>query len=219
MQVAVDLAGGAARTLAAYPLDTIKVWRQLGEPLQLHPRALYRGVGVPLATNAPVSALLQHCQRALVQLTGSHAVAGALAGIVCTAATAPLDALKVGCQARTRCGGRRRLGWGVTAGREAVSGAAFFCTFNRVRLATGSVVAAGVAAGLASAIASHPLDVLKTRCLAGMSLRAAMARGQLLDGLGVCLARAACMNAVQWMVVARLGGGAPPLQPRRQHHV
>lgn len=191
---------GCARTLVSYPIDTLRVSRQTGRRIRWHPRSLYAGVTAPLATGALVSCFVLNCERTL-SARGLHpALSGALTGLLCTALVAPIDAIKVQRQtdrARVALGARS---WASSAAREAASGAVFFSAYRGLLFATAlHASAAGALAGLAASVASHPLDCIKTRCMAGESLSRAR-RWPLHAGLPEALLKAAATNAAGYAV-------------------
>jgi len=190
---------GTARTLASHPFDSLRVRRQVGKETSLAEfRQLYRGLAVPLATGAVVSAFVLNCERSLYGACRNHAVSGALTCLLATALTSPLDLIRTRQQAGSTGRARLHTGFRTAAARETLSGAVFFPLFNRLTRCTPGPVA-GAAAGLACSLLTHPIDCIKTRVHAGVPLETALAQ-PLHAGLGEALAKAAVMNLATYGV-------------------
>lgn len=219
-------AGGFVRTLVSHPFDTLKVWLQTGTPVKWQLRELYQGVVYPAGSGALIGGALIGTQRALYARTRNAWASGMVAGLVTSLLMSPVDYMKVQRQVR-RLGLPQPAAGPFTglpecAAREALSGAVFFGVFQRCRPAAGSDPAAAAVAGLCTVLATHPLDVLKTRVQSGQGLQQAVAAGGFHQGLAVCCLRAVVMNAVSWAVYERTrrrspAGASVPL--REQHLV
>jgi hypothetical protein len=141
----------------------------------------------------------------LHQFIGNHALSGALAAVLCTPLTAPLDLLRIRAQTGNAVQGLLALragtsfGWGISALREGLGGAIFFSTLHYVKTETESPLLAGAAAGLLSTL-THPFDVVKTRVQHGMPLVSAIRQGGFGGGLPITLCKAVSMNAAQFVI-------------------
>jgi hypothetical protein len=235
------LAAGVLRTLIGHPFDTIKVLQQTGAPI-LGLRDLYRGAHVPLATGAVVSAGIVTCHSAMADAlerfqgpqgpqesqerrAWTHALAGLLTGLLTGAVIWPIDAAKVRAQAGATAAVARGMR-GIAVAREGLAGACFFGVNQALCGAGWAPAAAAAAAGVCSTVASHPLDVVRTRLSCGLSARAAgTIAASCSSGLPLALAKAAVTNAAQYALLSAVmrgpgdrdrgkQSGAPVLAPR-----
>lgn len=110
------LAGGVTGTVAAYPLDTLKVRLQSGCVAISHPssisllktsyytsdkfRTLFRGIGSPLLTLAPANALAFYIENQAMsylqeETVRNHILAGAASGVFQTFLNSPTELIKI----------------------------------------------------------------------------------------------------------------------------
>ncbi|KAM3964124.1 mitochondrial basic amino acids transporter [Aphomia sociella] len=193
--------GGCAGIIAGHPLDTLKVHIQSGRgsPLECTKSLLkggtlasaYRGIGAPLGGVAGVNAIVfgayGHTRRALPNpdtLT-SQAVAGGLAGLFQSVASAPIELVKTrqqlsrpgdvmpagawsGARHILRTGGFKALyrGLGVTMVRDSPAFAVYFAAYEAMTRGDQSVIKVFTAGGLAGAFSwwiVYPVDVVKSK--------------------------------------------------------
>ena len=110
------LAGGLTGTVAAYPLDTLKVRLQSGCVAIAQPsctdllkksyytsdkfRTLFRGIGSPLLTLAPANALAFYVENQAMsylqeETVRNHIIAGAASGVFQTFLNSPTELIKI----------------------------------------------------------------------------------------------------------------------------
>lgn len=192
---------GCAGIIAGHPLDTLKVHVQSGRGTALEcTKALlrggtittaYRGVWAPLggiaAVNAIVFGAYGNTRRAMPNpdSLGTHAAAGAAAGLMQSFACAPVELVKTrqqlskpgegmpggawgGARHILRTGGFRALfrGLTITAARDSPAFAIYFTSYEAMTRGDQSVMrvfAAGGIAGTLSWVVLYPIDVIKSR--------------------------------------------------------
>ena len=183
-EVLAGWAGGTAKTIALYPLDTLATLRELREPLRPTNLArYYRGCGLTLLGLAPYALIFHAAFFAADAALGPSATAQMAAGVLCSLAAAlvgvPFECLKHRIQSQApafatprlalastlRLEGVRGLytGFGATLARNAPYNALHFGLFRAASAAGAADAAAGALASALTALLTTPLDLVNTR--------------------------------------------------------
>ncbi|KAJ8600134.1 hypothetical protein CTAYLR_003476 [Chrysophaeum taylorii] len=186
----------SAVRIASHPLDTAKTRAQLGIAKKSTP---FAGVGMTLA-QLPAGAIMVTSFDALRAAGVPRPIASAVASVPSLLIKVPLERLKQFEQAGVR--GNVRYSGGVAhAARE--------FSFNAIQLGLfdatdGSPWARGAAAAAVAAVATHPIDVVKTRTMASSITEIACVRA-ILANEGV---RAFALGIVPRVLHSAVGGAA-----------
>lgn len=217
------VAAGTVRAIVSHPLDTLRVWAQAGvKPSSLSLGGLYRGAGVAVSCNATISAFIMLFEHALHAHTGApRAVTGAATGVAAGLLSIPVDLLRIQMQLGVPLtASLRRLPRSevllVSLVRELGTTAVFFSAYHALLAANARPPAASALAGVAACVLGYPVDVVRTRCCAGGSLRGAWRAGGLHTGLALGVARAALTNAVAYAVYHRVATRRTVCRVRRR---
>lgn len=189
LNLAIGFVVGAAEAYINHPLWALKTRLQTGLPLTLNPRVLYRGVFVHSASSIPLDTLQISLGRIIAErlpysLEINRFIGGLTGGAFASLISAPSELIMTrqqatGSSARTvvqailRQQGPRGLlaGFLPTLGRDSLFCGGFFAgvpilkkqlTERGVSDVPASFIA-GVAAGVTTALISHPFDTLKSR--------------------------------------------------------
>lgn len=177
--------GGMAKTICTYPLDVVATRREVSSATMLRGH-YFRGLGFTLAIS-PAYAALFHCAYAAAERVskGSHlaGVAGATAGSLASSSIGvPMECVKhrlqLGATLHEACRVGIYDGYITTLARNLPYNVVVFVAFGALSAISNSTTIASLAAGLLTAIVTHPIDVINTRIQAART-----ARGQLPDSL------------------------------------
>lgn len=196
-----ELAGGAlagvAQTLVGHPFDTIKTRMQQrsSAPSRFVWKGLYRGALPAFYSSIYLNASLFPLLSYFDGNEEGRVISGTAAGVIVSPFLFELDRKKILLQTSTKVP-RTIAGLALTAARESVGMCTYWTSyvFLRNEKEYHPLFAGGVA-GVLSWGASYNLDVLKTRTIAGESLKEAIKRGRLWKGLPITLCRAFVVNA------------------------
>lgn len=207
--------GGCAGVVIGYPLDTVKVRIQTQDPKfpmyrgtfhclytivkQETARGLFKGMSSPIASVAGINALIfgvyGNVQRRLSdpESLASHAFAGAVAGVVQSFVSSPMELVKTRLQIQEVCASGKQLykgpldctkqiwrseglrgvfrGLGVTVAREIPAFSVYFASYEAMTrqrdpaqpIGTLHMMAAGGFAGVFSWLFTYPIDLIKSR--------------------------------------------------------
>lgn len=195
---------GLSETLVGYPFLTAKVRIQNGLPWRnLKIRQYYQGVKYPACSSFAFNLVVFPMHERMYKKTNSHALAGAIAGIVVTPQAFVIDTLAITRQTNQQVSIRLfkpPIGGFSTMVREVIALSSYFETYHQLRDQTGSFIAGG-AAGLFNWTLSYPIDVVRSRQIAQrIPAFEAFKGGHLWKGFRIAAIRATIVNAVSFTV-------------------
>ncbi len=194
---------GWAQTAIGHPIDTYVVLKQVGRPVTLSVKTLYRGVTIPLACAASYNSMLFGVYSQAIRHTDNHWLAGAIAGAAGGPILCLTDSYKIGLQTQST---RRTLfkGVGVTTLLESPANSIYFGVYHALS-SQPSWLAGGIA-GSTAWFSIYPLDVVKTRIQSGVArdYRHAIKMGGFGRGLWMCLTRSFVTNAFGFSVYEKV---------------
>lgn len=191
---------GLAQTAVGYPLDTIKVRRQLIGHMPIS--GLYAGVYYPALTAGLLNSVSFGIAGSTAEKHG-HLGSGIIAGSISGLLSAPIEYYKIRKQMNLPTSGpvdlsrgpwRGNLALGTTVARDAIGYGAYFPVYYGLKDYGVGTLPAGAAAGMISWTVSYPLDTIKTGIQSGIETRS------LWSGYQACMVRACLVNAVGWYV-------------------
>lgn len=200
--------GGMAKTICTYPLDVATTQREVSCATTLR-RHYFRGLGFTLAMS-PAYAALFHCAYAAAERASKGSqlagVAGATAGsLVASSIGVPMECVKhrvqLGATLHEACRFGIYDGYISTLARNLPYNVLVFVTFDALFAFTSNTSIASLAAGLLTAIATHPLDVINTRIQAARTARCKLP-DSLLESLQSAAKSKSLWNGLQFRCLA-----------------
>lgn len=195
---------GVIHIVIGHPFDTIKTLQQ-SRNTKVEYQNLFRGMMYPVTQNAMINAVTfggkHHFQKQNSPMI-SYMYCGIISTLICT----PLDAYKIMRQYNlSYCVNihsflRTYRQTHIVAMREMPATFLYFATYDYCRHFSLPIHTSGALAGIASCIATHPIDTMKTRIQSNEcpTIFKAYQKGRLWNGLTVSLTRSALVNAVNF---------------------
>ena len=189
---------GIMQAIICHPLDTMKTVRQANKNIIWHPKFMYRGLSVPILSNGVISTVTYgtyyYAKENGFSFVSSSLMAGVSAGLVC----GPVELYKISLQIPNKTKFRPTLGLGLSILRETPSMIIYYKAYETCEQKQIHPAFGGAIAGTCSWLSMFHIDVIKTRIQSGQAktIVNAVKMGQLNNGLGYCLLRAAPHNAI-----------------------
>lgn len=198
MDIALGAAIGAIQVAIGHPFDTAKTLIQNGQSFkELSPRHFYRGWVWPIAASVAFNAVaFPVYHKSLQQISNPYA-----SGLISGLAVAPIEygfgVGKIREQTQTRLPWHWR-GWPMATVRTSLAMSVYFGVYEDLKSTMGPFLAGGCA-GVANWTLTYPFDVISTRQIASrLTIREALAMGQLAKGYLPCIIRAVLVNSVSF---------------------
>ena len=191
---------GIVGTISTYPLDTLKVRKQVGS--SLHISHLYKGIKYPIAINAMYKGgVFLINDRLNIENT---VLKGAATGGIMSLLSTPLEHLK--CQAQSYKPLDKNImslyrGFPPTFVRDTIHTGIYFKVYETLKPEYGSLIAGGTAGTLGWAF-TYPIDVVKTCIQTGEKI--AYTPRNLFRGIHYSLLRAFPTHAIIFTVYETL---------------
>ena len=198
MDIALGASIGAVQVAIGHPLDTAKTLVQNGQSFKtLNPKQFYRGWAWPIAASVAFNAVAFPVYHKALQQMSSPYAAGLLSGL----AVAPIEygfgVGKIRQQTKTQLPWHGR-GFTMATIRTSLAMSVYFGVYEDLKSTTGPFLA-GAGAGIANWTLTYPFDVIATRQIASrITIREALAMGQLTRGYVPCIIRAILVNSVSF---------------------
>lgn len=209
-----DLVGiyvGFSQTLIGHPLDTLKIRIQNGNYHNMTSN-LWAGLSVPLLSSVSINALSFYLFNKTKQLCSNYSneveinyVSGFVSGVLSSVVIHPIEYFKI----RKQCSKNfsfdlKTIYSGVycTLVRESIGASVYFGVYYQTITQYNAFIAGGFA-GMFSWLVTYPIDVVRTRIALGdgkIDYKKAISKGNLFNGLNVCMLRSFIVNGFSFTV-------------------
>jgi hypothetical protein len=200
MEMIPPLSAGVAQMVIGHPIDTVKTLIQNKMPWNnLSMKGYYRGYQAPFLMSLGFNSIVFPSHEYFYKKTGSHALSGAVSGVIVTPVVYVSEVVKIGQQTGSNDKYkpfRTMRGLGSLFVRETAALSIYFSSFYFFKDRGHNSFVAGGASGFLNWGITYPADVVKTRIIAqDISLKEAVKQGNLHRGIGFTLLRAVLVNS------------------------
>ena len=191
---------GYISSFSTYPLDTIKVWKQTNNNINLNIKNLYRGNLFPCLTSGCINSLMFSLNNNINKHTNNQFISGGITGLFIGFITTPIEYYKIQKQSNVKKININNFfrGLNSTILRESLSISIYFGSYQQFRELKLNPVISGGLCGISSWIMTYPIDVVKTRIQQNNNLTylKAIKQGNLWSGIMFCCARSFLNNGI-----------------------
>ena len=190
---------GCTQTIIGYPFDTVKTWVQNKNSFKdFSIQNLYRGVKYPLMSSILINGFIFYSNNVLNNYFNNYFISGFYSGLFISPVINIFEVLKVKNQTNSKIKNLKSLvfkGISATSTRESIATSIYFGTYFELNKTCGSFTSGSIA-GVSSWLLTYNLDVIKTRLQSDSckTWKQAIKKGNLFNGLGICLLRAYIVN-------------------------
>ena len=193
---------GFIQSIVGHPLDTLKTWKQnvnLVKTPKLSIKNIYAGFTYPLISSLLLNSCLFTTFKYLRnEIKFNNFTSGFISGGLCSIILNPFELYKIQRQQKVKFILNPLYGIRCTFIRECIGNAIYFDIYYRLYNYNISIFVAGGLAGFSSWLITYPIDTIKTRIQAGISLtiKEAYLAKNLWRGFSYCGTRSFIVNAI-----------------------
>jgi solute carrier family 25 (mitochondrial carnitine/acylcarnitine transporter), member 20/29 len=199
------LISGTSQVISGHPFDTLKVNLQNNnlKHFNLNYKNLYKGISYPLITNSLLVSIQFGVYNKFKNNGYNEIISSGSAGLVTGIISSPLDRFKIKRQLLSNeIYNKPFKGVHLTIYREVPANIIYFNTYKFMRDNQFNILVSGGTAGILSWLFTYPIDVIKTRIQSDKysSIKDAINKKNLYNGLSPCLVRALIVNSIGFYV-------------------
>jgi solute carrier family 25 (mitochondrial carnitine/acylcarnitine transporter), member 20/29 len=197
---------GLCQSFIGHPLNTLKVWKQNNIIIKnrLNVTNLYRGISYPIQSSIVINSLTFSIYYKINTQYPSYFYSGLLTGLIITPIQFAYDVATI----KRQMNYKFRLndvfltkGFFSSMSRQSLGLAIYFSSYHNLRNNNTNIIFAGGISGLTHWIITYPIDVVNTRQITNnISIKDALIKGNLYNGIEFCLLRAVIVNIVAFFV-------------------
>lgn len=198
---------GSIHTIVGYPFDTIKTLKQSNKKYEV--KKLFNGLMYPLIQNSIMTSITFGSNNFLKKNNNNEYVSNLYSGILSSIISTPFDKYKIVNQYSIMNYElnayniiRSYNNFHIVSMREVPAIFVYFTTYDWLKKNNIPTFLSGSLAGVNSWLLTYPIDTIKTRLQTNSSktIIDACKRGNLFNGLSICLLRAFIVNGVNFSV-------------------
>lgn len=213
--ISAGFLGGFSYTLLGHPLDTLKTWKQNNQIIKnpsFNTKNLFKGIKYPLIQNSFISSILfsnnEYLKKKLPNIYVSNACTAFLSSfIIC-----PCDKFKIMNQQKLNYPFTPKnilasyKDIGIVSARKFPGMFIYFSCYQKCKEKKVPIFLSGSIAGALSWFFTYPIDTIKTRIQneSCKTIKEAIQKGGLNQGLGICISRAFIVNGINFSVYEKV---------------
>lgn len=197
-------------TLIGHPLDTFKTWKQsnMVHKLDINFTNLYKGIKYPLMQNSIMNSITFTTNEYVKTKTNNIYVPNLCTGAIASIIICPFDKFKIMSQQKLFYPlNMKNIFYsykdiGIVSMRKLPGIFIYFSTYQKLKKENVPIFLSGSLAGTFSWFCTYPIDVIKTRIQneSCKTIKEAFLKGNLSNGMGICLIRAFIANGVNFTI-------------------
>jgi len=203
--------GGFSYTFIGHPMDTLKTWRQNNNILKnpsFNIKNLFKGIKYPLIQNSVISSFVFSNNEYFKRNINNIHISNGLTALLTSIIICPCDKYKIMEQQKkiypltfkNTINSYKDIG--IVTARKMPGIFIYFSTYQKLKEKNVPVFLSGSLAGSASWLFTYPIDTIKTRIQneSCKTIKEAISKGGLNNGIGICLLRAFIVNGINFTV-------------------
>jgi|SaaInlV_150m_DNA_4_1039716.scaffolds.fasta_scaffold29532_1 solute carrier family 25 (mitochondrial carnitine/acylcarnitine transporter), member 20/29 len=203
---------GLSFTIIGHPLDTLKTWKQNNNNIiksqSINLKNLYKGVQYPLLQNSMINSIIFANNDFFKKKTNNIYISNACSGLLSSFIICPFDKFKIMAQQKLYYPVNLKniiytyKDLDIVTMRKLPGIFIYFTSYQKMRNENIPIFLSGSLAGTFSWLITYPIDTIKTRMQneSCKTIKEAFAKGNLTQGLHICLIRAFITNGINFTV-------------------